>query len=171
MTGTLVGGKLPRHGDFIARGVDAPQRQAIDAWLTAGITNAREQFGDRFDEAFDCAPPWRFAWRDERWTAGALVPSVDSAGRRFPLLVARNGLEEEQVTAAARQCEEAAAEAISNSWTADKLMSTLESGELADGICGCSQGWWNEELGDSGKLEERLPATILTHMLNAVVAQ
>lgn len=171
MSAALVVGKLPCHGDFVARGVDARQRREIDAWLSASIASAREQLGGRFDEAFDCAPPWHFAWRDDRWTAGALVPSVDSAGRRFPLLVARNDLDEKQVRAAAKLCEEAAAAAIAKRRSADELVRDVEAVAVASDSGGCTEGWWNEELGDASRVDERLPASILSHMLVAVIAQ
>jgi type VI secretion system protein ImpM len=171
VSNAVVVGKLPSHGDFVARGVDARERHAIDAWLTASMAHAREQLGASFEEAFDCAPPWQFAWHDQRWTAGVLAPSVDSAGRRFPLLVARKNLDDRQVRAAATLCEEAAANAISKPWKADELASAVESADLPGGTSGCRRGWWNDELGDSVKLEERRPADILSHMLSAVIAQ
>lgn len=163
-------GKLPFHGDFVARGVSANERHEVDEWLAASMAAAREQFGDRFDEAFDTAPPWRFAWRGERWTAGALAPSVDSAGRRFPLLVARSELSQEKVRPAANLCEEAAADAIAKGWSADELLQAIAETEIAPGASQAREGWWNEELGDAGTTtpSDRLPPGILSHMLASV---
>ena len=53
-------GKLPGHGDFVARGVGSGERQQIDEWLAASMAAAREELGDKFEAAFDIAPPWRF---------------------------------------------------------------------------------------------------------------
>lgn len=73
----MVIGKLPFHGDFVARGVTGRERDLLDKWLATSMAIASEQLGEKFDEAFDAAPPWRFAWDEDGWTAGALVPSVE----------------------------------------------------------------------------------------------
>lgn len=169
MSGAIVIGKLPAHGDFVARGVGGRERHELDEWLATSMAAARSEFGEKFDETFDIAPPWRFAWRDGRWTAGALAPSVDSAGRRFPLLIARTDLGERQVRDAARRCEDAASEAIAKAWSADALLDAVEAAEIEPHGAQAAEGWWNEELGDAGnRLEERLPAGILSHMLASV---
>lgn len=164
-------GKLPFHGDFVARGVSAGDRKELDAWLSASVATAREEYGPRFADAFDAAPPWRFAWHDEQWTAGALVPSVDSSGRRFPLLVALTNLGEDQVAAAAMLCEEAAADAISRRLQADELADAVEAGDVTPTGSPAAEGWWNDDLGESGKLKGRRPAAILSRMLSALAAQ
>lgn len=169
MSGAIVIGKLPFHGDFVARGVAGAERRELDAWLAASTAAARDEFGEKFEEAFDTAPPWRFAWRGEQWTAGALVPSIDSAGRRFPLLVARSGLAHADVSGAAMLCEEAASEAISRGWSADELLRASEAAEIEPAASLAAEGWWNEDLGDAGpRLNDRLPPGILSHMLASV---
>lgn len=167
MSAAIVIGKLPVHGDFVARGVAGAERRELDAWLAASTAAARDEFGDKFDDAFDNAPPWRFAWRDEQWTAGALVPSIDSAGRRFPLLVALKHLADVQVGAAAGLCEAAASDAIAKRWSADELLGAVAEPELS--AAAVHEGWWNEELGDARpRLNDRLPPGILSHMLASV---
>lgn len=162
-------GKLPGHGDFVARGVGSGERQQIDEWLAASMAAAREELGGKFEAAFDIAPPWRFAWRDTRWTAGALVPSIDSAGRRFPLLVAVADLAEEEVRPAAEICENAASEAIAKGWSADELLQAINTSDIASEDSPVHAGWWNDELGNAGtSVGDRLPAAILSHMLASV---
>jgi type VI secretion system protein ImpM len=78
-------GKLPAHGDFVARGLGAAEREALDAWLSAEMLAAREALGSDFENRYDRAPPWRFAGPDG---TGVLVASVDGVGRRFPLYLA-----------------------------------------------------------------------------------
>jgi len=84
-------GKLPTHGDFVARGLSGPERDAWDAWASAGLEVARATLGAAFDERHDAAPPVRFSFGPGRygdgWRVGALAPSIDSAGRRFLLLL------------------------------------------------------------------------------------
>ena len=76
-------GKLPAHGDFIARGVFHSERERLDSWMAGWIDHARSELGDGFDDAYLSAPPWLF--ESERLTA-VLIPSVDAVGRRFPAL-------------------------------------------------------------------------------------
>lgn len=170
MSGGVVLGKLPCHGDFVERGVTAGDRLVLDAWLAASMTTARSQFGARFDKAFDSAPAWQFAWHDEHWTAGALTPSVDASGRRFPLLVALGGLQDDKVGSAAKFCEDAAACAISKLWSADALVEAIEASDVTSGAP-CPEAWWNEKLGDGARLDDRLPADIVSHMLAAMAIQ
>lgn len=91
MSGGLVSaglfGKLPAHGDFVARG-DPALVAWFDRWLTdeLGRVSARREGG--FDRLLANAPVWRFAVRHGDATiAGAMFPSGDGVGRMFPLLV------------------------------------------------------------------------------------
>ena len=81
-------GKLPAHGDFVARGLGAGEQQAWDDWASAGLERARAELGDGFEDAHDIAPSWRFiAAHGEGWRVGSLACSIDSAGRRFILVL------------------------------------------------------------------------------------
>jgi type VI secretion system protein ImpM len=89
-------GKLPAHGDFVARGLAAAERQAWDDWASAGIVRARDALGDAFDAAHDRAQPCRFAFGAGSGgaglfgggrQAGAFAPSIDQAGRRFLIVL------------------------------------------------------------------------------------
>lgn len=103
-------GKLPSHGDFIARGLSPPERQAWDDWASAGLVLAREALGGGFEAAHDQAPPWRFAFGDAAFgpgrRAGAFAPSIDQAGRRFLIVLgasAPTGLDADGAGAVAAQ--------------------------------------------------------------------
>jgi type VI secretion system protein ImpM len=90
-------GKLPQHGDFVSRGVDPRTREDLDTWLSRSLARRAESLGEEgFAAVHDVAPVWRFVDRDQvlgpGWTAGALSPSVDRAGRRFFILLAAAGL-------------------------------------------------------------------------------
>jgi type VI secretion system protein ImpM len=89
MTGRpFLFGKLPAHGDFVARGLTADEQAAWDDWASAGLEAARAELGDAFEDAHDTAPSWRFIASDGgSWRLGALACSVDSAGRRFILVL------------------------------------------------------------------------------------
>jgi type VI secretion system protein ImpM len=85
-------GKLPMLGDFASRRLPAPFVATCDAWLAEGVAASRQQLGEQWLESYLTAPLWRFVWApgvvDDAWWFGVLMPSVDSVGRYFPLLVA-----------------------------------------------------------------------------------
>jgi type VI secretion system protein ImpM len=90
VTGVTPGlyGKLPAHGDFVARGWDAPQVAALDAWLTGGLAAIRVGTDDDgFAATLTAAPLWRGyippGACGEAALHVALAPSIDSAGRYF----------------------------------------------------------------------------------------
>lgn len=170
MSSTFLFGKLPAHGDFVSRGLAAAERDGIDDWLSAELASSREELGGAFEDRFDSAPPWRFAWLDEAgWTAGATAPSMDSVGRRFPILVARKGLSSEDAPAAAGMCEDAIYAALSDGWDADRLVRESERPLSSDPDEGVSRDcWWT--LGgidfDEARLEGRRPRNLMLTMLN-----
>ena len=88
-------GKLPAHGDFVVRGLGPAQRQAWDSWASNSLSAAGHALGEAFDALFDVAPPWRFVFGPgpfgHGWRAGALAPSIDRAGRRFPIILGAEG--------------------------------------------------------------------------------
>ena len=96
-------GKLPAHGDFVARGLTPDVRAAWDDWTSAGLEQARQALGEAFEGLHDEAPPWRFVDGPGRfgpgWRAGALAPSVDSAGRRFLIMLAVDDLSASEASA------------------------------------------------------------------------
>lgn len=121
---TMAGlyGKLPAHGDFVGRGFPHANEARIDAAMTAVTVAAREQWGDRFGENWDAAQPWLLAAPGR---SAVLIPSVDAAGRRFPLCVAAR-------TADIQQLYDATVDAIANASPADALFDRiggLEQGE------------------------------------------
>lgn len=119
----MLFGKLPVHGDFVARGLAATERDALDAWLATSLADARAVLGAGFEARYDSAPPWRYVARENAGlAAGALVPSVDSVGRRFPILLACAGLEPAETEDMAAQCEGLLYEAFENGWDADTLV-------------------------------------------------
>ncbi|HTV80432.1 MAG TPA: type VI secretion system-associated protein TagF [Steroidobacteraceae bacterium] len=93
MAGATVGffGKLPSHGDFIARRVDDAFRDVWDEWLQRCIAQSRQQLGSHWLDCYLTSPMWRFFLSDgvagAASYAGVLLPSVDRVGRYFPLSI------------------------------------------------------------------------------------
>ena len=81
-------GKLPAHGDFVARGWSDAQVTGLDAWLTGGLAAIRAGCDDdAFAATLTGAPLWRGyippgACGDAAFHL-ALAPSIDAAGRYF----------------------------------------------------------------------------------------
>jgi len=84
-------GKLPARGDFVRRDLPQDFVDAWDAWLAAGIAASRAQLGTEWLPAFLEAPIWNFSLSPGiagGGIAGIFLPSVDRAGRYFPLTLA-----------------------------------------------------------------------------------
>lgn len=145
-------GKLPSHGDFIARGLDAGERAAWDAWASAGMEAARAAFGEAFEAAHDQGPPCRFVLPEGAGPtagSGAFAPSVDSAGRRFLIVLGRRD------AAAAQAGEAAIYAAFEQGLDADGALAAVgEDAGAADG-----PGWWVD--GGAAALAPETPAGVL----------
>src|SRR5262245_45943190 len=86
-------GKLAALGDFAHRRLPPEWVRTCDAWLAAAVRGAREHLGAQWLDAYLTAPVLRFAWApgvvDGQWWFGLLMPSCDSVGRYYPLLIAQ----------------------------------------------------------------------------------
>ena len=85
-------GKLPAHGDFIDRNLPVSFITEWDLWLQQSLTASRAQCGEQWLDYYLVSPVWYFALSagcvDESSWAGIILPSVDAAGRYFPLTLA-----------------------------------------------------------------------------------
>jgi type VI secretion system protein ImpM len=137
-------GKLPAHGDFVSRGLSMQQRDSLDNWLSHEMAQARQQLGDDFVDLYNAAPPWCFIENREEsgWAGGAISPSVDSAGRHFPIIVARAQLAGEQAKAAAQACVDVIYDAFNKTMDVDAVYSAVsEIDPVSDATPGAAQ-WW-----------------------------
>lgn len=140
MSRAFVFGKLPAHGDFVQRGLGDAARDAWDAACAAMLERARTDLGEDFEDAHDQAPPWRFVCGPSSlgadWRAGALAPSVDSAGRRFLLVLGVDGLSSDEAQAigqdAATACEAAIYQVFAAGLDADGAFAAVRG--LAEGL-------------------------------------
>ena len=133
-------GKLPAHGDFVARGLSGAERSAWDDWASGAIETLRREQGEHFEDAHDATPPWRFIAGPSRfgdaWRVGALAPSIDSAGRRYLLVLGLQGWAAERAAvlglAAAEALEQILYRAIADRLTADDVVAAI--GSMAEGL-------------------------------------
>ena len=85
-------GKLPARGDFVARGLPRSFTEAWDAWLSEVMPGSRTILGEGWLDAWLEAPIWHFALPaglcGPDAVVGVMLPSVDRAGRHWPLTIA-----------------------------------------------------------------------------------
>ena len=148
----ILFGKLPSHGDFISRGLDLTACDAWDRWASEGLEAARARLDERFDDAHDRAPPWRFVDAPGKfgadWRAGALAPSIDAAGRRFMIMLAAEGLSSDQAggggEAIAEDMEALIYQAFESGWDADATIEAAKAPVAALAAAGPPRRprWW-----------------------------
>jgi type VI secretion system protein ImpM len=130
-------GKLPALGDFASRRLPPLFVEPWDRWLATGLAFWRHS-DEAWLGAFLAAPTLRFAlgtdvpFAQSPGYAGVLMPSVDRAGRYFPLTVVRpRGPRLAQVPAAWLQALEGlAVAALNDDWSAERF--DVELGTLED---------------------------------------
>ena len=85
-------GKLPARGDFVRAGLPKTFIDPWDVWWQRMLPGSRDRLGEAWTEAWLQAPIWRFALPPGQCGADAVLglwmPSVDQAGRFFPLTIA-----------------------------------------------------------------------------------
>lgn len=166
---TRLFGKMPTHGDFVSRGIDPGLRNQMDNWLSSEMETARARYADTFDARYDAAPSVRFALEsdDGQWEGGALCPSVDSAGRRFPLIVWKPAADRTTAVVQAGQCEQAVYEAFGQAMTADDLAAYDNGPEDGEEVDMQETGWWIEAENERVSLcgPDVRPALLLSRLL------
>ena len=85
-------GKLPARGDFVRLGLPREFTGAWDEWFSDALAGSRAAMGEAWLGAWMEAPVWRFALPSLMCgplaVLGLWLPSVDRAGRYFPLTLA-----------------------------------------------------------------------------------
>lgn len=89
-------GKHPARGDFIETGLGPVLLAGLEQWLDATLTTCRAALGPVWEQAWDGAAPRAVCfWMGEALAGevvvGAMRPSRDKVGRRYPLLVLTAG--------------------------------------------------------------------------------
>jgi type VI secretion system protein ImpM len=85
-------GKLPSRGDFLREGLPRDFVDGWDAWWQRGLALTQQRPQEEWRDAWLEAPVWRFALPPGlcgvHGVLGLWMPSVDKAGRYFPLTLA-----------------------------------------------------------------------------------
>jgi type VI secretion system ImpM family protein len=84
-------GKIPAHNEFVRLGPSGEPLHSFDAWLTESVEWASARGGDVWPEAYERGQIHAFVFRPpgdgSSCVIGAMGPSFDGAGRRFPAAV------------------------------------------------------------------------------------
>jgi type VI secretion system protein ImpM len=155
-------GKLPARGDFVRAGLPRDFTDRWDDWLQSVIAGSRALMGEAWLPAFLEAPVWRFALPPgmcgERAALGLMLPSVDKAGRYFPLTFAALPASGAALPAlgiagaasgAARawldRCEAAGRTALERDTSPQEIADAIGWPDLPDGVAQCFDGvWWSD---------------------------
>jgi type VI secretion system protein ImpM len=149
-------GKIPARGDFVRAGLPRDFIDPWDCWLQQVMAESRALLGEDWLPAWMEAPIWRFRLRPGLCGAlpalGVFMPSVDKAGRHFPLTLACVGETNATGLGWLGQAEAVGLAALEHDLNPDQLTDRLlpnaansagsaEAGPaLPDGPC----VWWTE---------------------------
>jgi type VI secretion system protein ImpM len=88
-----VFGKVPRMGDFLRVGSGGPAGESLEQFVEQGLGLAESKRGSAWPSVYAAGATYAFVYRPPRSTnvrdalVGVIKPSMDSVGRRFPLVV------------------------------------------------------------------------------------
>jgi type VI secretion system protein ImpM len=175
-------GKIPARGDFVRAGLPRDFVDGWDGWLQQVMAESRVLLADAWLPAWLEAPVWRFRLRSgvcgSQAVLGVFMPSVDRAGRHFPLTLAcvASDLEVRQDATMGwlDQAEAAGIAAIEHDLDPDSLTERLRrtdagtiTAAIPDGTC----AWWTEgapRVSAAAFATDRLPdATLFARMLES----
>ena len=128
-------GKIPARGDFVAAGLATPRSKAGTDPFPLLWRHVKTALGDRWSDVWLQAPVWRFALPGTMCgpapLLGLWMPSIDKAGRHFPLMIATTcpGTTPEQMrrhgTAWLDAAEDAGRDAIADDLTPEQLTASI----------------------------------------------
>ncbi|WP_455174637.1 type VI secretion system-associated protein TagF [Azospirillum largimobile] len=158
-------GKLPARGDFLLRGLPRSFADPWHDWLLDGLQASRAALGEGWMDRYLNAPIWRFTLEagvcGPQAAAGVMMPSVDKAGRQFPLaLVAlfapgQTAAGAETNAAWFEAAEELALSVLTHTLDVEAFVGSvaaLSVPHLADAAPSAGARWWT--LGGEGVAEQ-----------------
>jgi type VI secretion system protein ImpM len=153
-------GKLPARGDFVRENLPRDFTDAWDAWWLRGLADTQRRPREEWCAAWLEAPVWRFVVPPglcgRNSVLGLWLPSVDKAGRYYPLTIAATASDDwapyvGRMTAVLAAWEEAGRDALEHDLAPVELLQRIQA---AFGT-GCSPDpsvdfvlaratWWTE---------------------------
>jgi type VI secretion system protein ImpM len=153
-------GKLPSRGDFIRENLPRDFVEGWDAWWQRGLADTQARGQDEWREAWLEAPVWRFVLPPGCCGAsgvlGLWMPSVDRAGRFFPLTFAAVAAADwvpyvGSLMRFLEEAEEAGRDALEQDLAPIDLLGRIQAafmaGDVPDGVPELAVGqaaWWTD---------------------------
>ncbi len=147
-------GKLPARGDFVRTGLPRAFTDPWDDWLRVVIAGSRTRMGEDWLPAYLESPVWRFFLPAGLCGAspavGLMLPSMDKAGRYFPLTFAALCDASDTTDAWLDRCEGAGFAALEQDTPPDAIAAMIGQPEVAlrdrDAVGGlsCDSIWWTQ---------------------------
>jgi type VI secretion system protein ImpM len=155
MPGVVAGfyGKLPARGDFVRAGLPRDFIEPWDAWLQSVIAGSRALAGDAWLPTYLESPVWRFTLPPgmcgDLAVLGLMLPSVDKAGRYFPLSFAALhpfGIATASGDAWLDVCETAGREALEQDTEPQEIAGMLGAPDPSDAatVATLDAVWWSD---------------------------
>ena len=122
-------GKIPSRGDFVRAGLPRGFTDPWDDWLQRAIAGSHDLLGPNWLPAWMEAPIWHFTLPAGQCgnapVLGVWMPSIDAAGRHFPLTLARIGALPAEPAAWLASAETIGLDAIQDDLAPDDLVRRL----------------------------------------------
>jgi type VI secretion system protein ImpM len=145
-------GKLPARGDFVRANLPRDFTDPWDEWLQSVIAGSQSLMGDAWLPAFLEAPVWRFilphGMCGSQAVLGLMLPSVDRAGRYYPLTFAalsQHGIAKASGEGWLDACEDAGRAALERDAPPQMVADLIGSPELPEALASVAEAtWWSE---------------------------
>ncbi len=147
-------GKLPARGDFVRAGLPRAFTDPWDEWMGTVIAGSRERMGEQWLPAYLEAPVWRFSLSPGLCgplpAVGLMIPSVDKAGRYFPLTFAALCGDGDSIPSWLDRCEDAGFAALERDTEPEEIVrlighpeGALQYRDYAKTVS-CESIWWTD---------------------------
>jgi len=144
-------GKIPARGDFVRVGLPRDFTDPWDAWLQSVMSRSQALMGNDWLPAFLEAPVWHLilppGMCGSLAALGTMLPSVDRAGRYFPLtfgVLSPHCVARASATAWLDSCEAAGIAALERDSPPDEIAAMLGSTETLVMIADQNEAlWWS----------------------------
>lgn len=161
---SLIGyfGKLPKRGDFISSALPRSFQDKVENWVRGGFIVAQKN--PNWHAGYLSSPIWQFAaapgFFDNNAWCGIIMPSVDSVGRNFPMIIAMqsDAVRLDIMQTAQNLAQEALRDNIDvEAWESEVI--GLGSLDVADGptrFCSPPAGAYFQVMGYDGDVQTKL---------------
>ena len=145
-------GKVPARGDFVRAGLPREFTDPWDAWLQSVIAGSQSIMGEAWLPAYLEAPIWRFTLPPGMCGSlaalGLMLPSVDKAGRYFPLTFAAlraDGWAGSSGDVWLARCEAAGLSALEEDTPPQEISAMIGTPDLPEeSVASREAEWWSE---------------------------